>query len=765
MTQRRVSSAESSRSSDDQPSPSVSAHLRDALPPADEPASAEVSHRRSTSTLLMNASAPGRTRLITLGGIAAAALIAIPLMLPGERPLSVDTATTASASQSATMTDEAEAEATGGSATMTEADRDAKREVINRKPIASAFAEVSEDVREFDEHLVFLASRYTDGRLPGTEGAELATKYVEHYFEEIGLLPPYGPRTGMGHHQGESDAEADHPDAGHAAPIKGIPSGTSYRQYFPLSYSTEIQGERVAFVGTDGTSSIDFTPGQDFHATTYGEGGEVSGRAVFVGYSMTEGPDGYRSYPDDADLTGKVAVMLRFEPMDEQGRSLWAEEGTQWTGRSSFMSKIKSAVAHNAEAVIIMNTPGADDPRNNELFTGGDGNAMSFPIPVFNMTIEAAERLISRIDSEGRSLMELRRHADEGGDLIEFDGGQIIAEAEIESVPFEAINVGGMIPGRGDLADELIVIGAHRDHLGMGNFGSRWGAGQLHPGADDNASGTAGLILLARMLKKSYEEMPEGASARTLLFVAFDAEESGLHGARWHTRNPIVPLEQHALMVNFDMIGRIENSRLSVSGVDTAQGMEEWLQPHFERTPLEIVQQKGRGFGGSDHLPFYQVEVPILFAIIADFHNEYHTPADVAWKINRVGAVETVYLFHGIIMEATQRAESFVFQAGGDGEQRARQRPSRPRVRMGVVLGNSEPDVSGALLEAVSEGWSAAEAGLQSGDIVTSWNGDTIENAGDIRRKLREGEPGQEVELVVVRDGREIEVTMTLRER
>lgn len=713
------------------------------LPPSRRPSSG--SHPAASATPRPHGRGTGSMpwrrdpRLLGISLTLAGAILSAPVLMP---------VAPATASQPATET--------------ATADPGAEARAAALKPIATAFAGVSEDVREFDEHLVFLASRFCEGRVPGSEGAELATKYVEHYFEELGLQPAFGPRAA---------AEADHTangSASTASPGDAIPAGTSFRQYFPLSYSTEIKSEALTFRGNDGTVAAEFTPGVDFHATTYGSSGDVEGRVVFAGYSLPEGPDDYRSYPDDADLSGKIVLMLRFEPMNEEGKSLWAEGDARWTGRSSFQTKIKAASAHNAAAVIIANTPGADDPRNDELFTGGDGTAMSFQMPVFNMTIDATNKLLEQIDPEGRDLMDLRRLADASGGLVEFDGGGVHLKADLERVPFNAVNVGGMVPGRGDLADEVIIVGAHRDHIGMGNFGSRWGSGKLHPGADDNASGTAALILLARKVLASYANLGEDDPARTVVFIAFDAEESGLNGARYYVNNPIVPITQHALMINFDMIGRIENQRLSVSGVDTAQGMEEWLQPLFESSPLEIVQAKGRGFGGSDHLPFYQANLPILFAIIADFHSDYHTPEDVAWKINRVGAVDTVNLFHEIIVTAGTRPESFVFQSGGgeaSGGNAQAQRPQRARIRMGVVLGTDNADSPGAVIETVSPGWSAAEAGLESGDIIIKWNDDAIESARDVRTRLREASPDDEVKLVVMRDGKEIEVTMTLKAR
>src|SRR5690606_18079251 len=184
----------------------------------------------------------------------------------------------------------------------------------------------------------------------------------------------------------------------------------------------------------------------------------------------------------------------------------------------------------------------------------------------------------------------------------------------------------------------------------------------------------------------------------SILFLLFSGEESGLHGSRWYVDHPIRPIERHALMVNFDMIGRIQNGRLSVSGTDTAAGMREWLAPLFAESPLEIVEPHNMS-GASDHAAFYGKRVPVLFAIIADFHSDYHTPGDVSWKINRVGAVHTVHLFERVLLAAATRPDPFVFE-GSDtrGHDHAGVHGDAPvtrgaiRVRFGVMPATYETD-------------------------------------------------------------------------
>ena len=610
-------------------------------------------------------------------------------------------------------------------------------------PIASILQELSEDVRVYNEHVVTLANPFMEGRLPGTRGMEIAKEYMEHWLREAGLQPAFGPR------EEGSDAE-------------GVAPGTSYRQPFELSSTATLCAQDLRLLGGD----LRLREGTDYNALSVGKPGEISGPVVFVGYSCVNRREEYTNYSDDEDLSGKIALMLRFEPMDEAGKSLWSERAP-WTGRAGFARKVREAARREAAAVIIVNTPGAEDPRIHELASYDSGGRSQIEGPAFLMSIEAGERLIEAAGL-GKSLLELRRMADEGIGVTDL-GIEMSLKVEVERKPLIAENVGGLIPGRGELADELVIIGAHLDHLGMGAFGSRSGSGQLHPGADDNASGSAALLMLAEKLQADYRELPEDAAARSLLIMGFSAEESGLNGSRHYVKEPIVPLEKHALMINFDMIGRIVEKRLSVSGIDTAAGMKEWLQPLFEESPLTIVEGSWSG-GGSDHVAFVGKKIPILFAIIARLHGDYHTPKDVSSKINRVDAVHTIHLFRRIAMTAVTHPGPFEFVGSPP-----RGRPSGgpvagapsgggARIRVGIMPSGGDSE-AGVLISRVFDGTSAAEAGIQAGDRMMSWNGKPIERVSDWLEMLSGHEPGDKVEVGLVRDGAEKTLTMTLKGR
>lgn len=329
---------------------------------------------------------------------------------------------------------------------------------------------------------------------------------------------------------------------------------------------------------------------------------------------------------------------------------------------------------------------------------------------------------------------------------------------KIESI--EAENVAGVLRGSGDLAGQYIVVGAHLDHLGDGRFGSRGETGALHPGADDNASGVACVLVMAQSLAREYAAL--GGDRRSVLFIAFSGEESGLNGATHYVNNPIAPITTHTLMINFDMIGRIREGRVSVSGVGTGMGLADIVEPIFDASSL--VEQVESGLSGrSDHWAFYEAGVPVLFVTQSDQHEDYHTQKDQSWKINRTHGAETAGVFARVVHALAARPENMAFVGG----QRPSAGPSMGdlRVRFGIRPGSYVEGVSGVAVGGVTPDSPADHAGLKSGDLLVGWNGRAV---GDVREwmgQLMRHEPGDVVTVTVVRDGERIDLEVTLEDR
>ena len=323
-----------------------------------------------------------------------------------------------------------------------------------------------------------------------------------------------------------------------------------------------------------------------------------------------------------------------------------------------------------------------------------------------------------------------------------------------------AENVAGLLRGKGDLAGQYIVVGAHLDHLGHGAEGSRGVAGELHPGADDNASGVAGLLLMAETLAAEYALLD--GDRRSVLFIAFSGEESGLTGATRYTNNPIAPITTHTLMINFDMIGRIKGGNLSVSGVATAATLGDLVGPIFDASSL-IEQVEPTLSGRSDHWAFYEAGVPVLFVTQADQHDDYHTQNDVSWKINRTDGAATATVFTRVVHAVATAPDNLAFVGG----QRPSAGPSMGdiKVRFGIRPGTYVEGVKGVPVGGVTPDSPADYAGVFAGDLLIAWNGQPVGDVRDWMGQLMRHEPGDVVTITVQRDGKPVELRVTLQGR
>lgn len=603
--------------------------------------------------------------------------------------------------------------------------------------IRDALATVDDETREFHEHIVVLSSQWMDGRLPGTPGMERAKDYFEHHLRAVGLQPAVEPRTG-------------HPGG--------------FRHPFSLGTDFIRSGQAMATV-VDGELD-EFQGDTDFTLTGMGAGTDgFAGPAVFVGYGLEVEDRGYTNFSDDTDLSGKVAVCFRFEPMDENGESQWSSR--RWSRDASFANKIAAVGSRNPDAIVILNPPDCSDDRAQSMIAATQRLTSRFPI--YMCSIDAGDRLLKALDAEGRSAADFRALADQGAGPIALTNGMITLEGTIEEQQQWGENVVGLLPGRGELAAQAIVVGGHLDHLGKGDFGSRRGAGQLHPGADDNASGSAGILMIAKSMAQVYEDLPEGQPARSILFVGFSAEESGLNGSRAFVDDPIWPLSDVSLMTNFDMIGRAIDGKVQVAGAETGVGLREIIETAAETSPLDVTLPS-RSPGASDHTSFLSREIPALFGITDNFHDDYHTPDDTSDKINFVAGMQMTRLFADIIKSAALLPDrtSWIPRSERAGRRRAGSdtpRRASIRVRFGIRPDSYDEDLSGILVGGVTEGGSAELAGVQVGDVLVGWNESSVEDVRGWMSLLREHEPGDVVAITVVRDGKQVQLKARLQGR
>jgi Zn-dependent M28 family amino/carboxypeptidase len=597
-------------------------------------------------------------------------------------------------------------------------------------------------IAAYTEHLHVLASEYMEGRLPGTPGIERAAGYLEWNFRRLGLEPAF-PVT-------ETAATGQ----------EVISPRATYRQPFPIGDIASLGHQRASL--TLNNAPVELAAGSDFNAVAYGVSGTVDLPVTFAGYSILTGPDGYRGYAENADLTGQAVIVLRFEPMNDDGTSRWAGQ-RDWSYAADLGSKFRAATNRGAGAIILVTPPGAKDDRAGVLETvESSGQVRPVEVPVIHMSPEAADRLIRGGDAEGRSLADLVALANAGGAVVPLPNARAKIDIAIDRRPIMTDNLGAVLPGRGELADEFVVIGAHYDHLGTARFGTRF-PGELHLGADDNASGTAGLLTAAEMLTEAWDSID--GPVRSVLFLAFSAEESGLNGSAHYVDNPIAPLDKHYLMINMDMIGSLRNS-LEAGGVGSGEGLAELTKPLFDRSGIEVQVGTSVGSGRSDHASFDRRGVPNIF-FFTGITDQYHTPDDTADTINLEGGTSIAALAADLTVAAAVREGPLPhIRTGGDGGGRQRMGgPGAMKVRVGIAPGDYSGRTPGILVARVFEGTSAADAGVQEGDVITVWNGEPVKTVEDWMPLLASHNPGDVIQIVLLRDGKEMTLPMTLKAR
>ena len=505
-------------------------------------------------------------------------------------------------------------------------------------------------------------------------------------------------------------------------------SNASYFQGFPIR-----AGAVLGAGSTLRTPQNTYTLSTDWIPFGYSASGTVTGTLLYGGDGINRPGDPNNEYPT-LDITGRIVVV-------EDG-DLRAPSSQALQTDAHFKASV--AAGRNAGGMIILLGDGHGLPD-----LSGETRA-ALRIPVAAVRGEAADRI---------------RQAARGGD-------RAFLAASVQPRAVEARNVAALLPGSDPtLADEVLIIGAHYDHLGLGGEGSLDpdAFGVVHNGADDNASGTSGLIEIARLLSQS-----DRRTARSVLFLAFTAEEKGLWGSSHYVRNPLLPIAQTVAMLNLDMIGRLEGRTLVVEGVGTAEEWTDVLLAANQSTaqPLSIAVTPD-GFGPSDHSSFYGEGLPVLH-FFSNTHVDYHRPSDDWDKVDIEGLGQIVDLVSEVAFDvagvsgsderiALTRVEPDLAAAHG-------QDPSSSTTGGGYgpylgTIPDMVPVDFGLRLTGVREGSPAADAGIRGGDIVVEFAGREIGDIYTYTYALQDHEPGDAVEIVVLRDGERLTLTAVLGDR
>jgi len=334
-------------------------------------------------------------------------------------------------------------------------------------------------------------------------------------------------------------------------------------------------------------------------------------------------------------------------------------------------------------------------------------------------------------------------------------GWRVVGQTDILRTKTDVKNVLAELPGVGPHADETLVIGAHYDHLGYGGMGSNApGVHAIHPGADDNGSGTAALLEVARRLVARSKEHP---FPRRILFISFTGEERGLLGSARYVRDPLIPLDKTIAMLNMDMVGRMKDHKLIVYGTDTAAEFPALLKTAAEPYGFNIVSQPG-GFGPSDHASFYARHMPVLH-FFTGTHSDYHRPTDTAEKLNVPDMRRVADLVSDMAVAIADAAERPHFTESKVSIVSLSAQGDRPYFGSIPDFGRDQP---GYAISGVASHSPAEQGGLKAGDIVVRLGDSKVGNLEDFDSALRKHKAGDKVSVLVKRGAEEVKLEVTL---
>lgn len=481
-----------------------------------------------------------------------------------------------------------------------------------------------------------------------------------------------------------------------------IPKGEDdFFQPFEFIVGKEMVGEN--FVKLSGQN---LKLEEDYFPMAYSGNGLVSGNLVSVGFGI-HAPGLYNDFENKTDLEGKVFLINLSSPDGIHPHSKYI----QYT---DYLTRIEVAKKFGATGIVFFNT---------------DKNLKS---PSFNlkMKVESADLPIIYVDEKKLPLLK-------NGTDVEF-------EVNLETERLSGTNVIGYIHND---APKTVVIGAHYDHLGYGNYGGSRHVGEkaIHNGADDNASGVALMIELARLLKNS------NLNNNNYLFLSFSGEEHGLIGSKYFTQNPTIDLESINYMLNFDMVGRLsEDKKLALFGTGTSPILDSVVN-YIGKDDFNITTSAS-GIGASDHTSFYLKDIPAIHFHTAN-NPDYHKPSDLPHKINYEGMDDVLNYAYRLISEL-DRTSKLAFTKTDDSEGR-----NTPRftVTLGVI-----PDYmfegKGMRIDGVTKGKPAETAGMKRGDVVVKMGSINIADMMSYMTALSKFKKGDYTIVEVERDNKLIEL-------
>ncbi len=597
-----------------------------------------------------------------------------------------------------------------------------------RQQAAAAKPSVKTAISESDlkAHVGYLASDELEGRETGKPGAHKAAEYIADQLKRAGI-----------------ESFGDEED--------------SYFDKFEFNSGAKIIAKENLFSSArreaKGVANAEWVVEQDFRPLAFSANGEASGELVFGGYglAMPQEGGGLTDPYSGLNVSNKVVLVLRYTPEDVEPK-----RKAELNRYAALYYKAKVAQQRGAKAVLFV--AGPNSPNAGKLVPLSGDSSLGGMIAA-SINEKVAHELLK---NSGSSLKDLQTaldkenpHAPSG---LEIPGVTVHIKTGIRRTRKTGKNVLGiLLPGGGDPHAEYILLGAHYDHLGYGREGSsRSGKdefGQIHNGADDNASGCATLLELAADLVEQRRKNPD-AFARGVIFGFWSGEEMGLLGSARYADNPHIPHQFVSAYLNFDMVGRMRDNRLILQGIGSSSGWKRLIEKANVVGGFDLKLQEDP-YLPTDATSFYPKKVPVL-AFFTGSHDDYHRPTDDADTLNYEG-IERVTKFARTIVRDLVKPGARPDWAKVDRSKKAS--VSGLRVYLGTVP-DYAAEVEGVKLSGVRGGAPADKAGMKGGDIVVEFAGIPVKNIDDYMVAFNAVKVDKPVDIVVLRDGKKVKLTI-----
>src|SRR5262245_2170988 len=565
-------------------------------------------------------------------------------------------------------------------------------------------------------HVETLASPRLDGRLAGSTGAKLASDYIVSQLQKIGAKP--------------------------------LPGKTDFLLPFEFTAGTKDGGSKIS------VGSQSFATQNDVRALSFSDNAEVSGDIVFAGYGIVV-PDsqdfGYDSYAT-LDVKDKVVLVLRYFPedADQKTRAILARY-------ADLRYKALAARQHGAKAMLVVTGPrspnaGETIPMTFDTALAGSG------IVAASVSANVAKAVFAAIPD--KTLESAQKSFDSGNPHVAgfaIPNARVTVRAAVEREKRTGHNVVGYLPATtpaGTTSKPWVAIGAHYDHLGHGEAGNtlagKEDAGKVHFGADDNASGSAAVLGVGATLANQPRK-------RNVLLGWWSGEELGLIGSAAFAAAPPVPLDHIAAYLNFDMVGRMQDNKLTIQAAGTSPMWAKLIEQANIAAGFDVNVQSDP-YQPTDVATFNGASVPCL-SFFTGTHVDYHKPSDTPDKIDYEDLDRVVDFAATIVRRIGDSVEAPQFTKV---EQQLQSGGGRAGVRVFTgTIPDYATDAKGLLLSGVIGGGPAEQAGLKKGDVIVEIAGQTIANIYDYTYALELLKIGQPAKVIYMREGKRLETTMT----